>query len=279
LSKVTDPAQPPCSTTLEARVDDPCLFTEEVDGSIPWKPDSITQFFTRLRERVGLEHLSFHDLRPFRETYSQDLGFASAAVAMRASHDPSVMAGSGAERRRDEDLECGEGLGVGAPGAVIGREDARRSAQSPSILRIHVTGELERVVDEAAQEHEVGVVSAGVARIDAARGCLRDDRPEEVGARDPNRSPSDVDRYELAAAERLGHAADRERCCSPDRRDVRPGSKSFRDEHVDDEIRCWVVSAVRVVVHDREVNDSGARLGDRFLKRQACPSGLVPAVS
>jgi len=72
-------------------VDDPYLFTDEVDGSAPWKPDAITQFFTRLRERVGLEHLTFHDLRKFMETYAQDLGFAPATVAMRAGHDPSVM--------------------------------------------------------------------------------------------------------------------------------------------------------------------------------------------
>jgi integrase len=72
-------------------VDDPYLFTDEVDGSSPWKPDSITQFFTRLRDRVGLEHVTFHDLRKFMETYAQDLGFAPATVAMRAGHDPSVM--------------------------------------------------------------------------------------------------------------------------------------------------------------------------------------------
>ncbi len=72
-------------------VDDPYLFTDTVDGSAPWKPDSITQYFTRLRNRVGLEHLTFHDLRKFMETYAQDLGFAPATVAMRAGHDPSVM--------------------------------------------------------------------------------------------------------------------------------------------------------------------------------------------
>jgi integrase len=72
-------------------VDDPYLFTDEVDGSAPWKPDSITQFFTRLRDRVGLEHLTFPDLRTFMETHAQDLGFAPATAAMRVGHDPSVM--------------------------------------------------------------------------------------------------------------------------------------------------------------------------------------------
>ena len=74
-----------------ALADDPYLFSDEADGGLPWKPDSLTQFFVRVRERVGLEHLSFHSLRKFMETYAQDLGFASAAVAMRAGHDPSVM--------------------------------------------------------------------------------------------------------------------------------------------------------------------------------------------
>ena len=42
--------------------------------------------------RVGLEHLDFHYLRKFMETYGQDLGFSVAQVAMRAGHDPSVAA-------------------------------------------------------------------------------------------------------------------------------------------------------------------------------------------
>ena len=73
-------------------VEDPYLFTDSADGSRPWKPDTITQYFRRLRERVGLEHLDFHSLRKFMETYGQDLGFSAAQVAMRAGHDPSVAA-------------------------------------------------------------------------------------------------------------------------------------------------------------------------------------------
>jgi integrase len=73
-------------------VDDPYLFSDAIDGSEPWKPDGITQYFTRLRSRVGLDHLDFHYLRKFMETYGQDLGFSAAQVAMRAGHDPSVAA-------------------------------------------------------------------------------------------------------------------------------------------------------------------------------------------
>jgi integrase len=83
--------------------DDPYLFSDEADGSGPWKPDSLTQFFVRVRERVGLDHLVFHSLRKFMETYAQDLGFAPAAVAMRAGHDPSVMAKHYTGRIEDAD--------------------------------------------------------------------------------------------------------------------------------------------------------------------------------
>jgi integrase len=72
-------------------IDDPHVFSDELDGAVPWKPDSMTQFFKRVRDRVGLQHLNLHDLRKFMETYAQDLGFSPAQVAMRAGHDPSVM--------------------------------------------------------------------------------------------------------------------------------------------------------------------------------------------
>ncbi|MFN3215294.1 MAG: tyrosine-type recombinase/integrase [Acidimicrobiales bacterium] len=73
-------------------VDDPFVFTDAVDGSSPWKPDTISQYFGRLRHRVGLDHLSFHDLRKFMETYGQEMGFSVVQVAMRAGHDPSIAA-------------------------------------------------------------------------------------------------------------------------------------------------------------------------------------------
>jgi integrase len=73
-------------------VDNPYVFSDEIDGAIAWKPDAVSRFFTRVRSRVGLEHLDLHSLRKFMETYGQDLGFSPAAVAMRAGHDPSVMA-------------------------------------------------------------------------------------------------------------------------------------------------------------------------------------------
>jgi integrase len=73
-------------------VADPYVFTDEPDGSVPWKPDTISQYFGRMRKRAGLDHLDFHHLRKFMETYGQEMGFSVAQVAMRAGHDPSIAA-------------------------------------------------------------------------------------------------------------------------------------------------------------------------------------------
>lgn len=73
-------------------IDDHYLFSDAIDGSVPWRPHGISQYFGRIRERVGLEHLNFHDLRKFMETYGQEMGFSVVQVAMRAGHDPSIAA-------------------------------------------------------------------------------------------------------------------------------------------------------------------------------------------
>ena len=41
---------------------------------------------------VGLDHLDFHYLRKFMETYGQEMGYSVTQVAMRAGHDPSIAA-------------------------------------------------------------------------------------------------------------------------------------------------------------------------------------------
>jgi len=73
-------------------VADPFVFTDALDGATPWRPGAVTLFFRRLRQRVGLDHLSFHSLRRFMDTYGQDLGFSTVQVALRAGHDPAVAA-------------------------------------------------------------------------------------------------------------------------------------------------------------------------------------------
>lgn len=76
----------------ESLIDEPFLFSDSIDGSVPWRPSMVTRYFARLRERAGFGELDFHSLRKFMSTYGQDLGFSGAQVALRAGHDPSVAA-------------------------------------------------------------------------------------------------------------------------------------------------------------------------------------------
>jgi len=73
-------------------VADAFVFTDAADGSEPWKPDAVSKFFARLRKRINLDHLDFHYLRKFMETYGQEMGFSVTQVAMRAGHDPAIAA-------------------------------------------------------------------------------------------------------------------------------------------------------------------------------------------
>jgi hypothetical protein len=68
-------------------VDDPYVLTTSLIGADPWDPDTISQYFARLRGRAYLDHLEFKGLRRFMDTYGQELGFSMAQVAMRAGHD------------------------------------------------------------------------------------------------------------------------------------------------------------------------------------------------
>ncbi|MGB5756233.1 MAG: site-specific integrase [Acidimicrobiales bacterium] len=74
----------------EALVDDPYVFTDSLDGSESWHPDAVTRYFSRLRDRNDLGHVTVKSLRAFMDTYGQELGFTLSQVAMRAGHDPAV---------------------------------------------------------------------------------------------------------------------------------------------------------------------------------------------
>lgn len=87
-------------------VPDSYVFSDDIQGAVPWKPDAVSQYFGRLRARAGLGHVDFHDLRRFMETYGQEMGYSVSQVAMRAGHDPSVAARhySGRVVETDRDL-------------------------------------------------------------------------------------------------------------------------------------------------------------------------------
>lgn len=122
-------------------VDDPFLFACDVLGDDPWDPDTVTQFFARLRVRLDLEHLEFKGLRRFMDTYGQELGFSLAQVSMRAGHDPAVAAKHYTGRVLSSDRQLADAIGALVDGAsgqtTADRNDVSKFSRSfPAPIRL-----------------------------------------------------------------------------------------------------------------------------------------------
>lgn len=62
------------------------VFTLDVDGRAPWRPDLATHRFVRLRHDLGLDSVRLHDLRHFHATTLLGAGVDLATVAGRLGH-------------------------------------------------------------------------------------------------------------------------------------------------------------------------------------------------
>ncbi|HUF32568.1 MAG TPA: site-specific integrase [Acidimicrobiales bacterium] len=69
-----------------ALADDAFLFSEEADGSAPWRPDVCTNWFGRLRADLDLDHVRLHDVRHFVATALGDAGTPIATISARLGH-------------------------------------------------------------------------------------------------------------------------------------------------------------------------------------------------
>jgi integrase len=110
---------------------DAYVFSDDIAGLVPWKPDAVSQYFGRLRQRTGLAHLDFHSLRKFMETYGQEMGYSVAQVAMRAGHDPAVAAKHYSGRVVETDRELAQAIAslLTTVGSAL---DARSATPPPS---------------------------------------------------------------------------------------------------------------------------------------------------
>lgn len=71
--------------------DDAFIFSPYLDGRSAFRPDNVTNFFTRVRNSVGLGHVRLHDLRHFTATQLIGAGVDVRTVASRLGHsDPSL---------------------------------------------------------------------------------------------------------------------------------------------------------------------------------------------
>ncbi|MDP9072470.1 MAG: site-specific integrase [Actinomycetota bacterium] len=72
-----------CGTSLAT---DAFVFAALPDGSRPWRPDTWTHRFVRLRSKLGLDHVRLHDLRHFVVTTLLAAGVPVSQVAGRVGH-------------------------------------------------------------------------------------------------------------------------------------------------------------------------------------------------
>ena len=71
--------------------EDAFVFSPHEDGSRPFRPDNVTNFFTRVRDGLDLKQVRLHDLRHFTATQLIGAGVDIRTVAGRLGHsDPSM---------------------------------------------------------------------------------------------------------------------------------------------------------------------------------------------
>ena len=71
--------------------DDAFVFSPEVDGSKPFRPDNVTGFFIRVRDGLGLEGVRLHDLRHFTATQLIGANVDIRTVAGRLGHSDASL--------------------------------------------------------------------------------------------------------------------------------------------------------------------------------------------
>jgi integrase len=72
-------------------VEEAYVFSSEVDGSVPWRPDALTRRFRRVSDRAGLPGVRLHDLRHYVATRLLAAGTDVRTVAGRLGHaNPAV---------------------------------------------------------------------------------------------------------------------------------------------------------------------------------------------
>ncbi len=67
------------------------LFSADVAGRVPLRPQLMTKRFARLRARLGLEGVRLHDLRHFAATSMLEGGIPVQTAAGRLGHAPETM--------------------------------------------------------------------------------------------------------------------------------------------------------------------------------------------
>ena len=88
------------------------MFSEAIDGSIPWRPDSTTRAFRSLCKKAGVEGVRLHDLRHYVATRLLSAGIDVRTVAGRLGHrNPSTTLNVYSHFVPESDQEAAKALG------------------------------------------------------------------------------------------------------------------------------------------------------------------------
>jgi integrase len=91
---------------------DSFVFSESLDGSAPWRPDSTSRAFRSLCHRTGVSEVRLHDLRHYVATRLLTAGVDVRTVAGRLGHrNPSTTLNVYAHFVPETDQEAADALG------------------------------------------------------------------------------------------------------------------------------------------------------------------------
>jgi integrase len=88
------------------------IWSQELDSSVPYRPDRVTGAFNVLRGQLGLDHLTLHALRHFAATTMAGSGVGVRTIAGRLGHaNPNVTLRTDAHFLEVADQDAAMSLG------------------------------------------------------------------------------------------------------------------------------------------------------------------------
>jgi integrase len=106
---------------------DSFVFSETLDGSAPWRPDSTSRAFRALGQRAGVSQVRLHDLRHYVATRLLTAGVDVRTVAGRLGHrNPSTTLNVYSHFVPESDQEAADALGQIFDDAARGIDDAEK---------------------------------------------------------------------------------------------------------------------------------------------------------
>jgi integrase len=93
-------------------VDDAFVWSQEPDGSAPYRPNRVTDAFRTLRNRLGMPQLDFHHIRHFAATTLAGAGVDVRTIAGRLGHaNPAITLRTSAHFLEAADRQAADVMG------------------------------------------------------------------------------------------------------------------------------------------------------------------------